>query len=278
MFDRKGDIAARHYHAAPRKVALFLRRAFVKALLLSMPFSATVVAGSVTMRTVTNLNGPVCAALKRMIVGANIQRMSDQDLCTFRFSKLPPSKTEGFVFPRWSEFTVSDPVATFTTFLKGDRWSSSGETSPMDFTAPNRSVSPSQLAVLRGLTFSRTQVRLLGAKEEMTLVSVDVPGCRNAAIENDIAVPAIFAFRDDGRVYQEQTRPTSRETGGEEIAFWKGNIPVRLSIFNAWVRPKNLDTSGVVIELMELSRRGDSSQGEYLFAYPTCAFSLEKKV
>jgi hypothetical protein len=254
-------------------------RAIGIRLLARVPWAAlavasTATAGTVTMHTITDFDKTTCAAFRKMVVAADIAGMTDQQLCDFRFARLPASATKGFTFPRWKELKVSDPVETFRSVSLGNMHRA-GHTAgyPTDLVLESVSVN----SKANNLRFYTTDVQYQGKGPVATLLLADVVSCPKGTFNNEMDAPALFSFNDQNLTKQEPMDPSSAASAGTELAFWKGNIPVVLSISNRWIKLSSQPGPGLDVELMSWYRRKDGDDPEYIYEYPVCAVTLKKR-
>jgi hypothetical protein len=89
-----------------------------QVLLAVMALACTGTTGAaVSIKTVVNSDPAACGSLLAMVKAAGVLNMSDEQLCDFRFARLPSSQTKGFAFPTWTVLPVDDPPAMYFRLL-----------------------------------------------------------------------------------------------------------------------------------------------------------------
>jgi hypothetical protein len=235
---------------------------------------STATAGTVTLRTVDESDKDACEALRNMVVAADMAHMTDEELCDFRFSRLPPAKTIGFTFPDWKRLSVADPVETFRKAIVDDMRPGKKK---LGYATSAMLESVSINSGAGNLSFYTSEVKISGEGSDTTLLLADISSCRNGDVNNEMGAPAVFAFRDRERTSQEPMSPSSWATGGAQVALWKGNIPIRLTNSTSWTKRMPRPGSILSVSLMGWYRRTDEGTPEYIYAYPVCSIALDRR-
>jgi hypothetical protein len=250
-----------------------LSRGFVRTFWGVLALASTATAGTVTLKTVNAFDKPACAALRKIVISAGVAQMTRKDLCDFRFARLDPSKTDGFVFPEWTELAVADPVAQFRAMSLGNN--PPGETY-LGSPRPDILESVSINSRSKNLAFYTTRVQIEGKGDEETLLMADIKSCHGGEINNDMGAPAVFAFNDRALTKQEPMQPASFALGGAQVALWKGHIPIALTISSDWTKIGSWGES-LVVGMVGWNRASDDAGPEYINAYTVCTFTLQRR-
>jgi len=153
--------------------------------------------------------------------------MNDEQLCDFRLSSLPPSKTEGFTFPRWESFVVDDSAAMFEKMNKDNRAPTS-VARPLDL--KNLYDTAAQAARDNNLLFNKTRLSMDG--HDVTFLSMDIRRCSKLPYIQALERPFYAAYWQND---MKTPIPMDIAIGDEQIALWNKKRPVLIYVANRWV-------------------------------------------
>ncbi|WP_153242655.1 hypothetical protein [Frateuria defendens] len=243
----------------------------------------TASAGAVTIKTVVNADSSMCGQLLKMVEVAGVPQMTDEQLCDFRFARLPPSMTEGFTFPQWKELAVADAPGMYVQMITANRAPHAPYGLP-DLSsrreAVNQAMHEHNLAFYKTIlpvsefkfdykTSSVTTV----SKRDLTFVSMDIRHCSKLPYKDLIAFPFYAAFAGTDL---KNPVPTDSIMSGDQMAWWRGNRLVRINVSYHWVtigsRPP-----GIVVDLENLWWHPEERKLDAAITGGThCSFSIDK--
>ena len=243
--------------------------------LTSMAFAGLV--GAVSIQTMLNSDHQACGALLDMVKAAHVPQMTDQQLCNFRFARLPPSVTTGFAFPVWTEMTVIDAPALYFKLLSSHLRPHGP--SNLGYPWPDLMKGAQQASDDHNLIFSKAELQLEGKPPARTFVAMDTRRCSNQPYKGQIGFPFFGVF------YQADLKEPEPVVAapflGAQIALWKKNIPVEIVVSDRWIAtPGTPPTIRVVLEgLQKVPPKGQGLgyRDEYVYSYPVCDFKISRK-
>jgi hypothetical protein len=142
---------------------------------------------AVSIKTVVNSDPAACGSLLAMVKAAGVLNMSDEQLCDFRFARLPPSQTKGFAFPTWTVLPVDDPPAMYFKLLNVNM--APDKVSSYGYPWPELTSAAKQAAADRNLVFSRTELPLEGKGAPLTFVQMDAKQCSTRDYMRHLTIP-----------------------------------------------------------------------------------------
>lgn len=267
----------RHAHRSPKRTPSGVTALARRVVLAIVGLLGTGLAGAVTtVQTVVNSDHQACGKLLAMVKAAGVRTMTDAQLCDFRFARLPPSMLQGFTFPHWEAMSVADPTGMYfrlRTANVAPRSMAATNTSPW----PSLMKSAHQAAADNNLAFYKAELQLEGKGAPLTFVLMDdVKNCSKlpSYLEN-MGVPYYAIFDRPDLQHSEPVFPSSESV---QIALWKGNIPIQLSIWPYWVSVSDDDLKSMIQVTMEgLARSSiDGPFNGAIHAYSVCAFNIIK--
>lgn len=251
---------------------------------LGVAFSVLARAATPTIHMKHSYDPEVCTAFLAMVKAAGIARMTDEQLCDFRFAHLPSSATHGFTFPVWKRISVTDVPAMYFHLLQANV--PAHGPFKMGYPWPNLMSAARAGAKDENLDFSVMQAALQNKGKDLTFVQMDIKRCSNAVYKpfyskssrqmqpyvKDIGLPFFSVFTKDD--IKTPIPIMAAPFVGGQVAFWKKNIPIELTSVNGWVRLPGRKPE-LILALNGLKRvaaygSGPSTLDEHVSAYPVC--------
>ena len=230
-------------------------------------------AGATVIKTVVDADHQACGRLLSMIKAAGVTAMTDEQLCDFRFSQLPPSKTNGVSFPHWVEIPVADGPAMYFRLLEANVPPKA--TSMRGYPWPQQMAGARQAAADKNLAFSKAYLKIEGTGEPVTFVQMDIKRCSAHPYMEHMAFPYYAVFRGEG--FQHPWPVSTNLADPKQIALWKNNIPVEISIDNRWVDAGNGLPVSIGVSMQGLAGTGlDGPFHGAIDNYPVCQFNIMK--
>ncbi|WP_157798602.1 hypothetical protein [Dyella ginsengisoli] len=197
---------------------------------------ALVVAGQVAYQD-PNTDREICPDFYKVVNGANLSKLTDDELCNFRFSNLGFRPSRDFSTPKWVVLDVKDPVATYEKMVNADYPAYGVKTRPVaDEETLNKISSYYKDGYIEFVksnvpmvTYDVTSSRVpIGS---ITLVEMRYRRC---PVGNRNAVPAPYfaAFYDTDLNHPMVANGMSISS---EIVIWKGWVPIALTYPDRWL-------------------------------------------
>lgn len=227
---------------------------------------------AVSIKTVVNSDHAACSSLLAMVKAAGVLNMSDEQLCDFRFARLPPSQTKGFAFPTWTVMPVAAPSAMYFKLLNVNL--APDKVSTYGYPWTDLIDAAKQATADHNLIFYKTELPLEGKGALLTFVQMDVKQCSTLAYMRHITVPYYAVF--DQPDLQRPDPVKMSASNANQIALWKGHIPVEITIDNHWEWLRFVpEPPSIVVTLQGLAR--SSVDGPFegaIHSYPVCQFNI----
>lgn len=88
---------------------------------MALALALSTSAGAVTITQSVNRNPELCKQFLAMVKAAGVPHMTDAQLCSFSFAKLPASETKGFAFPKWTTLPVANAESMYRKMALANR-------------------------------------------------------------------------------------------------------------------------------------------------------------
>ena len=222
-------------------------------------------------KTIVNSDHAACASLLAMVKAAGVPDMSDEQLCDFRFARLPASQTKGFAFPTWTEMPVADPAAMYFKLLDANL--APDKVSNYGYPWTEETKAARLAAADHNLVFSKTELPLDGKGDPLTFVQMDVQRCSTLPYMKNIRLPYYAVF---DRTDLQHSKPVKMSVDPSQIVLWKSHIPVEISLWNSWGWNRfALDPPMIVVTLQGLVQASPDGQfaGD-IYSYQVCQFDI----
>ncbi|GGA41133.1 hypothetical protein GCM10010981_32920 [Dyella nitratireducens] len=215
----------------------------------------------------------MCGEFLQMVKEAGVPQMTDDQLCNFRFTKLPPSKTKEFTFPDWKKVAVADPSSTYLTMMKANRGEHSVANLPLNLSDQIKAVADASSD--KNLAFYTGSMTFEG--RAISFMYMDTLRCSKKPYMANYP-PIKYRAAYEGADLK-KTIPS--EFGGSgELAIWKNTNPVILDSFDRWVAalPGDRPVDIVAVENIALGNwpHLDRWQGASFAGGTICSFRIEK--
>lgn len=106
---------------AMQTIYLRCRRLLMHGIVLVVVVSWSLGAGAVTITRSVNRSPELCRQFLAMVKAADVPHMTDAQLCTFSFAKLPASKAKGFTFLKWKVLPVANAKDMYIKMVLANR-------------------------------------------------------------------------------------------------------------------------------------------------------------
>lgn len=258
-------------------------KARVRFGVIALSLLCTTSIGAATVKTVVNADPPMCAQLLNMVRDAGIPEMTDAQLCDFRFSGMPTSMTQGFIFPHWRKIAVADAdaPAMYLRMITANRSPHSKARRPDYALAQNAA---QQAVNDKNLVFYTGTVPVSGLMLEknmmlskpvstrnLTFVSMALRRC--SKLQDVLPSPFFAVFEKPDLM---SPVPVAIDMSGKEIALWKG-APVLLYVSYRWEAIPPLPT-GINVRLDNLwwSEGAKGRLDAAITGGTHCSFTIDK--
>jgi hypothetical protein len=247
------------------------RHGRVRLLTAMVALACTGTTGAaVSIKTVVNSDPAACGSLLAMVKAAGVLNMSDEQLCDFRFARLPPSQTKGFAFPTWTVLSVDDAPAMYFRLLHANL--APDEVSNYGYPWSDQINAARQAAADNNLVFYKTELQLEGKGSPLTFVQMDIKQCSKRPYLKVIGFPAYAVFDQFDLKNPLPVKPSW--TSDTQIFLWESRIPVEINITNQWFR---IDDRSKAMQITMQGLARSAMDGVFhgaIHDYPVCAFNI----
>lgn len=235
-----------------------------------------------------NKDHSICNDFASLLQYASVASMTDDELCTFRFSSLPKRATGRFSFPRWREYKGSDPATEAMRVFGAN-------------SMPNQKhdarVVANDAAFIRAarseknLKVYRIVLQVPGSRAPLYVEMIDLNHCSKTKVqyqETDGSTksspyvyqgfPALGAFTGPSYAEQIAVETTVFEP---QVAIYDGNTPMQISIAPHWIRTRSQAVLPASLDVFRRMPASDTPYGrvdETLAAHSMCDLELEPSV
>jgi hypothetical protein len=234
----QGTNGAGTYDAPARKVTM---RSFVVSACLMASCSA-IGAGAATYHVKFDYDNEVCSAFLAMVKARGIERMTDDELCDFRFAKGASLESFGFSFPEKHAVTV-DQVAEFVRIFEAS--DTRGRKMDSSIGGADALEAIKKAVQEDNLRFSTFPVTFQGDNRTFTMLSADFKACSKGLVPSRNTPDQTVTYRrymdQIGMPYQiaftgiDLREPLRLALPVAQILLWKKTIPIEVTVPTAWV-------------------------------------------